>query len=307
MDEQGIIKVTDNFVGGLSKEQVVAIKLQLPIIKYGDKIKYENYIFLFLGCSFLASISQKAIEQLNSNEIQLKASLESLLAVENLTDELIESVKYDLNKYFHPLLGVIMVETSGCELEIEKYLQEVENELDGKYNYIKSINKIGLGNFLKALKPFPYKRLLASVRHNKEDLLELQNLMIKKKGRKKAPFVKEALANAKKKYLPNNELKAFELSEVELLHFKIGFVSKMLGIDIKEVFANVVYSNIEFRRRNKKGLASILYGLFRLLPYFKLPTYEEWFAIKNESAEMDDRNTWAQFQKRCIEKIMNFK
>jgi hypothetical protein len=306
--QQEIIQTLTALNNGITDETIEAIKSIDIIIKGFDQLKFENANFLLIAKFYLAAISQKAKEQLSTEEIHIQDVMDEVFNAEKFTDEKVERAKYGLNKDFETLLGIKFTGATGVALEIENYLQDIENVLKNRYKFVQSIDKVKLGNFFKILCCLPYKRIIASARLAQEDLDELYHHLVAKKRKRRAPFIENAIKKAKTKYFLDGRFERLKISNEEFLELQIGLLSLLLDFDLKESISNYIYQHIALKKGCekgcKKGTASLLYGLFRLLPYVRLPSYEEWLLSKEDSNEMDDKNTWALFQKRSIEKIM---
>lgn len=292
----------------LSEEEIKAFKHIITLLyKTYPRLRLDDLNFILSATMFYLIISIAPKEECSEEEIHNKEILGEFFKTNYITNKLIvdirKNVSFDLDLLSE--LGITPPFTTGIPLDILNYVQGIEDGINkNKYPFIKSIDKEKLAYIFIILYKIPYKRLQIHIRHSYKNVEWLYNLSKKKKLESNAPSYLNAIKQTKGDYFLNGRFKLLRTNDEEIIEFLLDIFSKFMNGDTKGIIAYLIYPCFKFEWVNEKGTASLLYGLFRLLPYVRLPSYEEWLLSKEDSNEMDDKNTWALFQKRSIEKIM---
>lgn len=191
---------------------------------------------------------------------------------------------------------------TGVYKRINDTIDKLHNELPYRYKFIKSFNKIELGNILKINHNF-FNTL--NLEKNINDEIANIKLLIEylknPKGLLSAPAIKEIIEQLKKEHLNEYSIDFFDFSEVEFLEFKRNGLETFGAI--KAEILLMLKACFRFNSVNKKGLSSFLYELFSVIMPDNLPTHSAWLEDKKDSPSADDANAWAKFKLRAVEKI----
>lgn len=204
--------------------------------------------------------------------------------------------KFDLMNLFAPVFP-----------RINEYISGINTQLETKYPFIERIDSVMLGNIFKFLHLTCHGFQPEIFDNQIKNLTVLAEYLATPDGLLSAPALQSSIEALKNEYLDENMMDFYGLDELEYVQFMIlNFQSSRDALDLS-IIGEKLDEAIILKEKRKKSLAALLYDLCLIAQnqsdFLGLPSYEEWYAEKQITNEMDDRRTWKLFQTRQMKNL----
>jgi hypothetical protein len=280
----------------------------IPTLFEREDLPLEQQITRILGNLLIYDISMKYDLSNDCYEKRVHDELKHLLndqkisqkdfdhKVKPFRDLFIHFFQYDLTNQFAPVFP-----------GINEYIAGITAQLETKYSFIESINPVRLGNIFK------YYHLLSigfspeSINDQIKNLTLLGEYLANPDGFLNAPILKEPIEALKNEYLDETMMDFYGLDDFEYVQFLIMNLQTSLEIFDLSSLCQSLDESLILKEKRKKSVAALLYDLCLIAQNqenpSRLPTYEQWYAEKQLTNEMDDKRTWKLFQTRQMKNL----
>jgi len=280
----------------------------LYFLKMEFNLKYENTV-LTIYCIALKGFLQKR-KELYGHEGAGELTIE--IIGEFIYDETLNDSKVELfkNQYDRELIHFFDDDLAFLKSHhfalIDNYLNELENFIQTNDSFfLEYFDKIAIGNFFK-VKYFAFDELFfevvdSTLKNNKL----LKESLLKPNGATSAPIIAEQIREYKELMLSESEKDFFDMKEKELLEIKNEIFKEIVDLDIYNEQSNNMKELFRFRFKNRNGLVSILYDLFRIIKPNEFKSKKEIELLKEDTSTIVDSKYWTKHKGREVSKKLD--
>jgi len=286
--------------------EIVVDLFSKPIIR--EDLALEQQVIHLFGCAIIEYIASKYDLTKECYEKKLHDELTHLLIEQKIPQkDFNEKMSPYRDLFFHLFKFDLMNLFAPVFPRINEYIAEINAQLETKYPFIESINSIKLGNIFKSIFFMNIEFQSESVDNQIKNLTVLGEYLANPDGLLSAPALQPSIEALKNEYLDENMMDFYGLDDFEYVQFLIVIFRAFFEIFDLSLLSQYLDESIILKEKRKKSVAALLYDLCLIAQnqgdFLGLPTYEEWYAEKQITNEMDDKRTWKLFQTRRMKNL----